>query len=145
MNAVTNTRGNLRSRNMSVKSYDMKIVETETDRAIHSTLLSPKLRFTFQRDGSHEFTDRDWLNIIRKGSNKTRFQYCQNSRIKLLYIRAIQGHTGGEMISPEMPGQFLILHNCFTQLERVCTPSRMFFQFDIHMNAWSHRRRARRS
>ena len=29
MNSVTNTRGNLRSRNLSVYWYDMKIVETE--------------------------------------------------------------------------------------------------------------------
>ena len=42
--------------------------------------------------------DRDWINFIWYGSNKTRFQ-CQNSCNRLLYLRAIQEHTGGEMMS----------------------------------------------
>ena len=85
--------------------------ERETDGAIHWKFISPKLRFRFQRDGGSNFTDRDWINFIWKGSNKTRFQYCQNSCNKLLYLRAIQGHTGGEMIPPEMLGHVLIPHN----------------------------------
>ena len=46
-----------------------------------------------------------------KGSNKTRFQYCQNSCGKLLCIRATQGHTRGEMIELEMPVHDLLLPN----------------------------------
>ena len=92
----SHTCGNLRSRNLTVNGYDMKIVGL-------------KLRFTFQRDGSHEFTDRDGINYIWKGSNKTRFQFCQNSRNTLLCTRAMQGYTGGEMIEPETMGHVLIL------------------------------------
>ena len=40
-------------------------------------------------DGNHEFTDRDWNNCIWEGNNKTSFPFCQNSREKSLYIRAI--------------------------------------------------------
>ena len=54
--------------------------------------------------------DRDWINFIWKGSNKRRFQYCQNSCNNLLYLRAIQRHTRGEMIPPEMLGHVLIPH-----------------------------------
>ena len=67
--------------------------DRETGGAIHWKLIRPE---------GTEFTDRDWINYIWRGSNKTRFQYCQNSCDKLLYIRAIQGHTGGEMIELEM-------------------------------------------
>ena len=67
------------------------------------------------------FTDRDWVNHIWKGSMKTRFQYCQNSCGTLLYIRAIQGHIGGDLIEPELMGhvakrfkwkQFLFHRGC---------------------------------
>ena len=33
-----------------------------------------------------------------KQTTKTRFQYCKNSQDVLLYISAIQGHTGGNVI-----------------------------------------------
>ena len=81
--------------------------ERETDGVIHWKLALPKLIIMFRRDGSHEFIDRDWINCIWNGSNKNRFQHCQNSRNKLLYSRAISGHTGGEMIEREM-GHVLI-------------------------------------
>ena len=85
--------------------------ERGTDGAIHWKFICPKLIIRFQRDGGVSFTDRDWLNFIWQGSNKTRFQYCQNSHNRIMYFRAIQGHTGGEMISPEMLGHVLIPHN----------------------------------
>ena len=43
-----------------------------------------------------------------KRSNKTRFQHCKNSRDVLLYIRAIQGHNGGNLIVPELMGHVAI-------------------------------------
>ena len=37
-----------------------------------------------------------------KEAARTRFHYCQNSHEILLYIRAMQAHSGGEAIEPEM-------------------------------------------
>ena len=82
--------------------------DRETDGAIHWKVTLPKLVITCRRDGSLEFTDRDGIDYIWKGSSKTRFQYCQNSFDKLC-IRAIQGHSEGETIGLEMMGH-------------VCTP-----------------------
>ena len=73
--------------------------ERETDGAIHWIFTSPKLKFRFQRDGRSNFTDSIWINFIWKGSRKTRFQYCQNSCGKLLYIRAIQGHPTSSYVT----------------------------------------------
>ena len=84
--------------------------ERETEGAIHWTIICPKLIIRFHKDGGSSFTDRDCLNFIWIGSNKTRFQYCQNFCNTLLHLRAIQGHTG-EIMSPEMLGHVLILHN----------------------------------
>ena len=39
-------------------------------------------------------SQRDWLQTINEGSNKTRFEYCKNSKDSVMYVRAIQGHTG---------------------------------------------------
>ena len=40
-----------------------------------------------------------------------RFEYCESSKGSLLYIRAIQGHTGGIMIAPELSGHVDIVWN----------------------------------
>ena len=45
---------------------------------------------------------------IWKGNNKSMFQHCKNSRDVFLYIRAIQGHTGGNVIAPELMGHVTI-------------------------------------
>ena len=143
MNTVADTLGKPKSRTSSVKLVRLEHSrERETDRAIHWKFTSPKLIIRFQRDGGSNFTDRDWINFIWNGSNQTRFQYCQNSCGKLLCLRAIQGHTGRDMNdSTRDPGQ----RPHAAQLEVVCIPSRMFVQFNIHIECWTHRRRARRS
>ena len=44
------------------------------------------------------------FKYLIEGSNKTRFQYCKNSRNVLLYIRVVQGRTGGNLIAPDLMG-----------------------------------------
>ena len=43
------------------------------------------------------WTNRLWMDHLLKGSNKKRFQYCLNSDGSILYMRAVQGHSGGYM------------------------------------------------
>ena len=38
----------------------------------------------------------------------TRFEYCEYSNSSLMYIRAIQGHTGGNKIALELMGHVAI-------------------------------------
>ena len=56
--------------------------------------MGPKLRKAFQKAGGQTLSDSDWLRYFFDGSNKMRYQYCKNSKIVSLYIRAIQGHIG---------------------------------------------------
>ena len=82
--------------------------------------MGPKLRKAFQKAGGRKFSDSDWLQYIYEGSNKTRFQYCKNSKNVLLYIRAIQGHTGGKVVAPEFVRSRRLFHTigknaCFTK------------------------------
>ena len=48
-------------------------------------------------------SDSRWLGHIHRGSNKSRFEYCTNSNNNLLYARAIQGRSGGELIAVAIP------------------------------------------
>ena len=80
-----------------VRRYDQH--ERGTDGAIHWKSMGPKPRRAFQKAGGQKFSDADWIQHIHKGSNKAGFQYRKNSRDVLLHIRAIQGHTGGNVIA----------------------------------------------
>ena len=80
-----------------------------TDGAVHwNSKISSKLRDAFQTSGGQRFPDEDWLHHINERSNKIRFQYCENSKSVLLYFRAFQGHTGGNMTAPELMGHVAI-------------------------------------
>ena len=112
MTTVTDTNEKPKSRNLSVNWYDTNIREKELQmEQFIRNFVSPKLTIRFHRDGGSIFTDRNWVNFIWKGRNKTRFQHRRNPCSKLLYFRAVQGHTGGEMIPPEMLGHSLIPPN----------------------------------
>ena len=59
-------------------------------------------------EGEHSRTQIGFNTHIYEGSNKMRFQHCMNSKKSLLYIRAIQGNTGGNLIAPELMGHVAI-------------------------------------
>ena len=99
------------SQNVSGNWYVTKIARTEADGATHWRFIGQKLRFAFLKCGGDTFTEGDWNSHIWKGSNKTRFQYCQNYCNTLLYVRAIQGHIGGDLIEPELTGHVAIPFN----------------------------------
>ena len=86
----------------------MILQERESDGAVHWKSMASKLRCAFLKDGGDTFSDFDWIIHIWKGSSKIRFQYCKNSCDDLLYIRAIECHTGGEVIASELMGHVAI-------------------------------------
>ena len=82
--------------------------ERETAGAVHWNFMGPKLWKAFQKGRGQKFSDSDWLQYIYEGSNKTRFQCCKNSKNVSLYIRAVQGHTGANLVAPELMGHVAI-------------------------------------
>ena len=70
--------------------------------AVHWSSLFPMLRRDFDREGVRTLSDSQWLGHVHRGSNKPRFQFCVDSGGRLLYVRAIQGHSGGELTAPEL-------------------------------------------
>ena len=48
------------------------------------------------------------VDFFQEGSKKVRFEYCETSRKDLVYVRAIQGHSGGETIAHDFMGHVLL-------------------------------------
>ena len=47
------------------------------------------------------------------GGNKKIFQYCTDSSGEILYLRALQGHSGRNLIDPSLQDNVLIPDNFF--------------------------------
>ena len=92
-----------------LRRYDQE--ERGSDGAMHLDTVHLKLMREFSGRGGRNFSDRDWLQKIYDRSNKTRFEYCLNSKDSLIYIRAVQGHTGGNIIAPELTCHVTIPYN----------------------------------
>ena len=56
----------------------------------------------FAHKGARDIDDGLWLRLIHDCSTKKRLEYCQDIDWNLCYFRAIQGHSGGIPISPEL-------------------------------------------
>ena len=94
-----------------VRRYDLD--ERETDGAVHWNSMNPTLRKHFRR---------------LEGNNSRTLIGCMNSRNVLLYIRAILGRTGGNLIAPELMGHVAIPYTRKEFLfHRGCS-------FDVHFN-----------
>ena len=85
-----------------VRHYDQD--ERQPDAALHWDTLRPVLLKVFAKHGARDFSEKHWLQLIHQGSSKTRFEYCEDSKISLAYLRAIQGHSGGITVDPELMG-----------------------------------------
>ena len=54
------------------------------------------------------------------GGNKKRFQYCTDpSGHEILYLRALQGHSGRNPIDPTLQDNVLIPHNFFEYIDHI--------------------------
>ena len=96
--------------------------DRETDGAIHWKFIFPKLIITFRRDGSHELTDRAWINYIWKGSSKTQrpalSEFLQQLIVHPSHSRSHRRRndwTWDDGVTSSYP-----------QLETVCVPQRLF-------------------
>ena len=76
--------------------------ERETDGARHWDGVLSVLKGKFRNQMEKEFTDEDWLHCLYLGSIKTRFEICKDENGEIRHIRAIQGHSGGMIVSPRL-------------------------------------------
>ena len=63
---------------------------------------TPALLKAFAKHGARDSSEKHWPRHIHEGSNKTRFECCEDSKNSLAYFRAVQGHSGGISIDREL-------------------------------------------
>ena len=80
----------------------------------------------------------DQLHLERKRQNKIS-EMCQNSHSKLLYLAVPSSHSRTHRKKTDST------RNAGPRHTSQLVPWRMFVQFDIHIECWTHRRRSRSS
>ena len=65
----------------------------------------------FAKYGAQEFSEKYWIQLIHEGSRKKRVEYCVDHKNSLCHLRAIEGHSGGFPIAPELMGYTSVPHN----------------------------------
>ena len=66
--------------------------------------------------------------MARGGRNKKRFQYCTDSSGEILYLRALQGHSGRNLIDPSLQDNVLFR----------TVSSSTFITSDVHQFTFHH-------
>ena len=109
-----------------VRHFDQD--DRQTDAAVWDSI-RPVLLKAITDKGAHELSQQEWTQHIHQGSNKVRFEYCENSCKKTLaYLRAIHGHTRRMTQCSRIDETRLAA----IQMERNYISERMFFQLEIH-------------
>ena len=68
----------------------------------------------------HHWSDEKWKkSMARGGGNKKRYQYCTDSSGVILYLRALQGHSGRNLIDPSLQDNVLIPDGFFRYIYHV--------------------------
>ena len=70
-----------------------------------------KVKFHLRDDHSqiHNWSDDRWLACLAAGGgSKRRYQYCSDFLGSIIYLRALQGHSGHNLIDPTLQDNVLI-------------------------------------
>ena len=91
----------------------------EDDGAIELWRLKDYLQNDFAQ--SQHWSDEKWKSTMAKGGgNKKRFQYCTDpSGQEILYLRALPGHSGRNLVDPELQDNVLIPNDFFEYIYHI--------------------------
>ena len=68
---------------------------------------------------SRHWSDEKWKSIMTRGGQQKRFQYCADSWGEFLYLRALQGHSGRNLIDPSLQDIVLIPDDFFKYIYHI--------------------------
>ena len=95
-----------------------KQVHREDDGAIEFWRIKDDLQKYFVH--CHHWSDDKWnKSITGGGGNKKRYQYCTDSSGVILYLRAVQGHSGRSLIEPTLQDNVVIPSDFFQHIYHV--------------------------
>ena len=81
-------------------------VHREEDGAVHFWRMKENLQNQFPQ--SIHWSDDRWKACLAAGGVKRRFQYCTDSSETIVYFRALQGHSGRNLIDPSLQDNVVI-------------------------------------
>ena len=66
------------------------------------------------------WSDSKWKkSMTGGGGNKKRYQYCTDSSGTIVYLRALQGHSGSNLIDPSLQDNVIVKNNFFQHIYHV--------------------------
>ena len=69
---------------------------------------------------AQHWSDEKWKSTMAKGGgNKKIFQYCTDSSEEILYVRALQGHSGRNPMDPSLQNNVLIPNHFFEYIYHI--------------------------
>ena len=94
-------------------------VHREEDGAVQFWRMKENLQTHFLH--SPHWSDSKWKACLAGGGggNKKRFQYCTDSSGTIVYLRALQGHSGRNLIDPSLQDNVIIQSNFFQYIYHV--------------------------
>ena len=108
----------------------------QTCAVVHWDTIKPKLLRAFADRGSRDLSENNWIGHIHEGSNKTRFEYCEDSKNSWLVFEQFKTHKWNYFNTWTDGAR----HNSLW-LERVCVPQGLFLQHQLHPWERTHCRR----
>ena len=92
-------------------------VYREVDGAVQFWRIKENLQNQFPH--SPHWSDSKWKVCLAGGGNKRRFQYCTDSSGTIVYFRALQGHSGRNLIDPSSQDNVVIPSNFFQHMYHI--------------------------
>ena len=93
-------------------------VHREEDGAVHFWRIKENLQNPFPQ--SIDWSDGRWKACLAAGGgNKKRYQYCTDSSGIIVYLRALQGHSGRNLIDPSLQDNVLIPSGFFQYIYHI--------------------------
>ena len=83
--------------------------------------ISGELKKIFQKYFMYcpHWSDNKWKKSMAGGGAKRRFQYCTDASRTIVYFRALQGHSGRNLIDPSLQDNVMIQSNFFQYIYHV--------------------------
>ena len=95
-----------------------QIVQREEDGAVQFWRIKNYLQDQFPRT-AHWSDDRWKSRLAAGGGNKRRYQYCSDISGTIVYLRALQGHSGRNLIDPSLQDNVMIQRGFFQHIYHI--------------------------
>ena len=98
--------------------FDRQTVQREDDGSIQFWRIKFHLRNQFSQ--VQHWSDERWKSCLAAGGgSKRRYQYCCDNSGRILYLRALQGHSGNNLIDPTFQDNVVIESGIFHQIYHI--------------------------